>query len=355
MATKELHSVITIDNEDYSITANKVAQSLTIGEKTYDGSEAVQITSADLGIDNAVKTTRTISTGDGLSGGGDLSTDRTFSVVVGNGIKIVSDAVTAKAGNGITVDSTGINHADTSSQESITANGRKYVTGVALDTYGHVTGLTTGTETVTDTNQKIKVGNTTFGADAEVNLVAGSNVAIDVSDNTITISATGGTSTVTAGGYLGTVSALTGLSTTAKAGDFYRVITAFTFGSETAHVGDILIATKDSPGQNTADWDVLHAESIASFSSIVVNGQPAVTADHANDALTLASGTGIAIKTDDTNDKVTIEHTTSGVAAGTYQSVTVNAQGHVTGGSTLISHGEGDPSTSTTSQYYFKY
>lgn len=355
MANKELHSIITIDNEDYSITAAKVAQSLTIGGKSYDGSSAVQVTAADLGIEGGLTPTRTISTGDGLSGGGDLSTDRTFSVVVGNGISIVNDAVTAKSGNGITVNTTGINHADTSSQESITANGRKYVTGVTLDTYGHVTGLTTGTETVTDTNQKIKVGNTTFGANDEVNLVAGSNVAINVSDKTITISATGGTGTVTAGSYLGTVSALTGLSTTAKAGDFYRVITAFTFGSETAHVGDILIATKDSPGQNTTDWDVLHAESIASFSSIVVNGQPTVTADSANDTLTLASGTSIAIKTDDTNDKVTIEHTTSGVAAGTYQSVTVTPQGHVTSGSILISHGQADPTTDTPGQYYFKY
>ena len=45
-----------------------------------------------------------------------------------------------------------ISHADTSSQASVTASGRKYITGVTLDGFGHVTGLTTGTETVTDTN-----------------------------------------------------------------------------------------------------------------------------------------------------------------------------------------------------------
>lgn len=60
--------------------------------------------------------------------------------------------------------------------------------------------------------------------------------------------------------YLGTVSALTGLSTDAGQGDFYRVSTAFTFGSETAHVGDIILATKDSPAQNTTDWDLIHTE-----------------------------------------------------------------------------------------------
>lgn len=86
-----------------------------------------------------------------MTGGGDLSTNRTLAVGAGNGITVAADSVSAKAGNGITVDSTGINHADTSSQASVTASGRKYVTGVTLDTYGHVTGLTTGTETVTDT------------------------------------------------------------------------------------------------------------------------------------------------------------------------------------------------------------
>lgn len=60
--------------------------------------------------------------------------------------------------------------------------------------------------------------------------------------------------------YLGTVTALTGLSTSAGQGDFYRVSTAFTFGSETAHVGDIILATKDNPTQSASDWDLIHAE-----------------------------------------------------------------------------------------------
>lgn len=60
--------------------------------------------------------------------------------------------------------------------------------------------------------------------------------------------------------YLGTVTALSGLSTTAGQGDFYRASTAFTFGSETAHVGDIILATKDNPAQNTTDWDLIHTE-----------------------------------------------------------------------------------------------
>ena len=139
---------------------------LTIGEKSYDGSTAVEITAADLGIDKALhfigetttdltdedttaaviisgvsKTpingdvvlygskefvwtgsvwkelgdgdshalnTIAISAGDGLTGGGDLRASRTLSVGAGNGITVTADAVTAKAGNGITVDADGI-------------------------------------------------------------------------------------------------------------------------------------------------------------------------------------------------------------------------------------------------------
>lgn len=65
--------------------------------------------------------TITITAGNGLTGGGDLSANRTIS------------------------------HADTSNVSNVTANGRKYITGLTFDDYGHVTGTTTGTETVTDT------------------------------------------------------------------------------------------------------------------------------------------------------------------------------------------------------------
>ena len=60
---------------------------------------------------SSVPTTRLVSTGGGLSGGGDLSLDRTIS------------------------------HADTSSQASVNNSGTTVIQDVTLDTYGHVTGL----------------------------------------------------------------------------------------------------------------------------------------------------------------------------------------------------------------------
>lgn len=90
------------------------------------------------------------------------------------------------------------------------------------------------------------------------------------------------------------------------------------------------------------------------FSNIKV-GNTTVAADTATDTVTLVAGNNITITPDATNDKITIAatdtvytHPSSGVTAGTYKSVTVNAQGHVTGGSnptTLSGYGITDAAT----------
>lgn len=56
-----------------------------------------------------VRTSRQVVAGDGLTGGGNLGSDITLHVNPGNGIAITSDQVTAVAGNGIVVNSGGIN------------------------------------------------------------------------------------------------------------------------------------------------------------------------------------------------------------------------------------------------------
>lgn len=92
------------------------------------------------------------------------------------------------------------------------------------------------------------------------------------------------------------------------------------------------------------------------FSNVKV-GSTTIAADTTTDTLTLVAGSNITITPDATNDKVTIAatdtvytHPNSGVTAGTYKSVTVNAQGHVTGGSnptTLSAYGITDAATKT--------
>jgi hypothetical protein len=112
---------------------------------------------------------------------------KTIDIKGGNAINLVA------ASNSITID-----HEDTSTQSSVAANGRTYITGVTLDTYGHVTALTTGAETVVDTNTTYGLAvpeSTTAirlsGSDATTNdvaIAAGTNVTVTRTNaNTLTI------------------------------------------------------------------------------------------------------------------------------------------------------------------------
>lgn len=84
------------------------------------------------------------------------------------------------------------------------------------------------------------------------------------------------------------------------------------------------------------------------FSNVKV-GTTTVAADTPTDTLELVAGANVTLTPDATNDKITISskdtvysHPNSGVTAGTYKSVSVNAQGHVTGGTnptTLAGYG----------------
>jgi hypothetical protein len=96
-----------------------------------------------------------------------------------NGAGFITTAVTSVAtGSGLTggtITGTGtISHADTSTAATLTASSRTYVTGLTFDDFGHVTGYTTGTETVTDTNTTYSAGGglglagTTFSVDSSV-------------------------------------------------------------------------------------------------------------------------------------------------------------------------------------------
>ena len=62
---------------------------------------------------------------------------------------------TYTAGSGLDLVGTEFSHTDTSSQASVDNSGRTYIQDITLDTYGHVTGLTSATETVVDTNDYV--------------------------------------------------------------------------------------------------------------------------------------------------------------------------------------------------------
>ena len=131
------------------------------------------------------------------------------------------------------------------------------------------------------------------------------------------------------------------------------------------HVAD---TTKHITSTERTNWGAAYTHSQAAhapsnaeknqnaFSNVKV-GSVTVAADTTTDTLTLVAGTNVQITADANADSVTISatdtvytHPTSGVTAGTYRSVTVNAQGHVTAGSnptTLSGYGITDAASKT--------
>ena len=117
-------------------------------------------------------------------------------------------------------------------------------------------------------------------------------------------------------GSLGTGGTITSLPTAAASneGFTYKVITAGTYASQAAKVGDTFISDGSA-------WVLIPSgdEPSGTVTSITLNATSPIAIDDST-AIT-SSGTR------------TLSHANSGVTAGTYKSVTVNATGHVTGGS----------------------
>ena len=99
-----------------------------------------------------------------------------FSVSDGTNTQEVGDGgtLTFAQGGGLTVavsgdDTVTYTHADTSAQSSVDNSGRTYIQDIALDDYGHITSITSATETVTNTDTQLEtkeadidVSNSTF-------------------------------------------------------------------------------------------------------------------------------------------------------------------------------------------------
>lgn len=121
-------------------------------------------------------------------------------------------------------------------------------------------------------------------------------------------------------GSLGTGGTITALpiNGTATVGDTYKVITAGTYASKAAKVGDTFICLTKTSSANT--WELIPSgdEPSGTVTSITIKGSSPITVD--SESAITTSGTR------------TISHANSGVIAGTYRSVTVNATGHVTAG-----------------------
>lgn len=114
------------------------------------------------------------------------TTADTISIVTGNtGITLAGDAANKR----IT-----ISHTDTSSQASVDAGSGKFIKSVSVDTYGHVTGLTTGNtvdsattaadsakvdgKTVGNANGNVPLSNGTVNTNLNADMINGKHVAV---------------------------------------------------------------------------------------------------------------------------------------------------------------------------------
>ena len=83
-------------------------------------------------------------------------------------------------------------HENISAASSSDNSGRTYIQDITLDSNGHVTGITSATETVTDTNtfRTVEVDGSAIGATETLDLVAGNNITLTESNGEVTIDAT---------------------------------------------------------------------------------------------------------------------------------------------------------------------
>jgi hypothetical protein len=178
-----------------------------------------------------------------------------------------------------------IAHADTSSVSNLSATSRTYVDSLTFDTYGHVTGYTTSSESVVNSN-------TTY----DLSLEAGGVIRLTGSDATtdnVTIAGSGG-------------------ATISQSGSTLTIDTANDNDIDYVNGSSFTSGTLNLTGVGNAGTSVsldgrylLIGDEDFGFKTISVAGQSDVVADATDDTLTLAAAGGMTITTNATSDTIT--------------------------------------------------
>ena len=190
-------------------TATVLANSRNIGGVAFNGSANINLpgvntagnqdTSGNAATATSLATTRSIALGGDLSGSANFNgtSDITISATIANNaVALGSDTTgdyvaTISAGSGVSVSGSGsenstvtVAHSDTSSLASTSNSGRTYIQNLTVDTFGHVTGVATATETVTSPT----VENSTITVSAGNGLTGGAAFNLNQSHNeTVTL------------------------------------------------------------------------------------------------------------------------------------------------------------------------
>jgi len=142
-------------------------------------------------------TSVTFTAGSGLSGGGDISSNRTFNALTAttssSGITTLTNTIDSTETKALTpkaVNDAGYltAHPAISAASSSDNSGRTYIQDILLDSNGHITGISTATETVVDTDTTYTAGTgltlvgTEFNIDDTV-VQSGDNISLLVNDS----------------------------------------------------------------------------------------------------------------------------------------------------------------------------
>jgi len=156
---KELGDAIVANDSDIATIlttqSGKLAKASNLSDLTNVGTART-----NLGLGSAATTNSTAyataaqgTKADTAHGWGDHS-------LVGYLTSYVDTNTTYSAGTGLGLSGTTFSHSDTSTQTSVNNSGRTYIQDITLDGFGHVTGISSATETVvnTDTNTTYTAG-----------------------------------------------------------------------------------------------------------------------------------------------------------------------------------------------------
>lgn len=283
---------------------------------------------------------------------------------------------TITAGAGLTGGGTGdvtLSHADTSTQGSVNNSGRTYIQDITLDTYGHVTGLTSATETVVNTTSlpiENSAGTAQFTATDTTGLQfaasGASSVAFDAANQRVTISSTDTNTTYSAGTGLslsGTtfnntapdqVVTLTQGSNVTITGTYpnftiaatdtnttYSAGTALDLSGTTFNVdlSELSTSVTDGDGDFFVVVDSLNAQRKLTKANINISGfnNDAGYTTNVGDITAVTAGSGLT--GGGTSGGVTVSHSDTSTLSGTYGSsadgtkidtITVDGFGHIT-------------------------